>query len=142
MKYFIFSAVFCLCFFSAEAQKEQQKKETVKDSTNQTNAVYKLSEGDKITWKNYCLFFEEVISDSRCPSDATCVWAGEAKVKLSIEENGHLLETKYFNLPNPISKEKNVFQLGNQSIQIFELAPYPTAKNKKDLDYYLRVALP
>jgi len=27
--------------------------------------------------------FVEVSEDSRCPSDATCVWAGEVKVKLA-----------------------------------------------------------
>lgn len=34
--------------------------------------------------------FKEVISDSRCPQDVTCIWAGEAKVLMEIYENGKL----------------------------------------------------
>ena len=125
-------------FFSANAQKKQQQQNSTEDSTAQTSTVYKLFEGDKITWKNYCLFFNEVVSDSRCPSDVTCVWAGEAKVKLSIEKNGELLETKTLTLPNS-STDQNTFQLADQAIQVLRLAPYPSSKNKKDLDYFLEI---
>jgi len=31
--------------------------------------------------------FVRVIEDSRCPSDTTCVWAGEVKVRLSIRSS-------------------------------------------------------
>jgi hypothetical protein len=32
--------------------------------------------------------FVRVIEDSRCPSDTSCVWAGEVKVRLSIRNSG------------------------------------------------------
>lgn len=32
--------------------------------------------------------FVELVEDSRCPADAQCVWAGNAKIKVRITKNG------------------------------------------------------
>lgn len=32
--------------------------------------------------------FEDVLEDSRCPVGATCVWAGNARVALTVERTG------------------------------------------------------
>jgi len=32
--------------------------------------------------------FVELVEDSRCPADAQCVWAGNAKVKIRVTKNG------------------------------------------------------
>jgi hypothetical protein len=32
--------------------------------------------------------FVELIEDSRCPIDTTCVWAGNAKIKVRVSRNG------------------------------------------------------
>ncbi|PYT01312.1 MAG: hypothetical protein DMF63_00215 [Acidobacteria bacterium] len=32
--------------------------------------------------------FVELVEDSRCPTDAQCVWAGNAKIKIRVTANG------------------------------------------------------
>ena len=32
--------------------------------------------------------FLEMVEDSRCPTDANCVWAGNAKIKVRVSRNG------------------------------------------------------
>ena len=32
--------------------------------------------------------FVELVEDSRCPEDVTCVWAGNAKIKIRVTKNG------------------------------------------------------
>ena len=32
--------------------------------------------------------FTELVEDSRCPTDTTCVWAGNAKIKIRVTKNG------------------------------------------------------
>ncbi len=32
--------------------------------------------------------FVELVEDSRCPTDAQCVWAGNAKIKVRVTKNG------------------------------------------------------
>jgi len=32
--------------------------------------------------------FVELVEDSRCPADANCVWAGNAKIKIRVSKNG------------------------------------------------------
>src|SRR6478609_2841381 len=44
------------------------------------------------------LTFKDVRTDSRCPVDVQCVWAGEAKIGLVISGNGTTDETKVLSL--------------------------------------------
>ena len=32
--------------------------------------------------------FVEMVDDSRCPVDTNCIWAGNAKVKITVQRNG------------------------------------------------------
>ena len=68
--------------------------------------------------------FTKVISDSRCPSDAICVWAGMAVVELSVEIEGAshtiLLAT---------AGENNRIALGGYLFSLGEVSPYPTLQN-------------
>ena len=36
--------------------------------------------------------FVQVVEDSRCPTDVTCVWAGNAKVRVEVDSAGAVLE--------------------------------------------------
>jgi len=45
-----------------------------------------VGEGASVRGTSVTLRFLGVIEDSRCPSDTTCVWAGEVKVQIEILE--------------------------------------------------------
>lgn len=107
---------------SLSAQKEQ------------TSISLDLAVGQVLQLDQSSVKFLKVISDSRCPEQVTCVWAGEAKVLLGIS-----VGKKYF--------EKEVVVSGNgaelalsEDLQILtsQLLPYP--KKPKEIapeDYRL-----
>lgn len=65
--------------------------------------------------------FTELIEDARCPEDTTCVWAGNAKIKVRVSENGHseVLELD----TNPRSTEPVKF--GGYTLKLVKLTPVP-----------------
>ena len=67
------------------------------------------------------LTFKDVRTDSRCPIDVQCVWAGEAKIGVVTSRNGGPEETRVLSLTPP----DNEVTLGNLRIRFVGLAPAP-----------------
>jgi len=65
--------------------------------------------------------FEDVVADSRCPTYAICVWAGDGEVKLKITKNG---VEAYSSLHTFLDPKSTTFE--NYSIKLKTLSPYPT----------------
>ncbi len=55
-------------------------------TAGKTEETVKVSLGKRATAERgrIKIQFLEVIEDSRCPRDATCIWAGNAKVRISV----------------------------------------------------------
>ena len=68
------------------------------------------------------LTFKDVRTDSRCPVDVQCVWAGEAKIGVAISGNGTTEETKVLSLTPAADNEARA---GNLRIRFVGLAPVP-----------------
>ncbi|MDR6299890.1 hypothetical protein [Mesonia maritima] len=139
MKNIIFICVLFFSFFFGNAQNKNEQTKT-EEKVYTPIIVAKLPEGKSYFYKNYCLNFEKVVEDSRCPSDVTCVWQGEAKIKMSLDKNEELVEEKIIVLTNP-EGEGATFTLGKETFKIYGLKPYPTTalKNSGDLNYYLQL---
>jgi hypothetical protein len=58
------------------------------------DAPIQLAPGESAVFKVEKLevTFVAIVSDSRCPSDVTCVWAGELVVRLAIRSGGRQAE--------------------------------------------------
>lgn len=72
---------------------------------------------------NVRLCFDSVITDSRCPANAVCVWAGSALARFSLTKNGestsfHLATLKY----GSYNKDTVLF---GYKIEFVNLSPYP-----------------
>jgi hypothetical protein len=65
--------------------------------------------------------FNKVTDDSRCPVDVTCVWAGDAKIEITISRNGSADETRILSITPP-NQEATV---GNLRIRFVSLVPVP-----------------
>lgn len=65
--------------------------------------------------------FKQVREDSRCPVDVQCVWAGDAKIELTISRTGTPDDAKILsqNAPN------NETTSGDLRIRFVGLAPVP-----------------
>ena len=61
--------------------------------------LFPLKVGQIGTFENLSLKFNQVIQDSRCPADVTCVWAGDFQVAVTIisnnlEENLEIVDSR------------------------------------------------
>lgn len=73
------------------------------------------------------------MSDSRCPSDVTCIWAGQASVNLAVQVNGN---TNLLNLASTAGGT-DTKSLGNYMVQLVKVSPYPTSKTSIKLSDYV-----
>ena len=48
--------------------------------------LVKVSLGETVQFQKASVQFLKVLEDSRCPSDVTCVWEGQAKVLVEVTE--------------------------------------------------------
>jgi hypothetical protein len=48
----------------------------------------KVQINKSVTSNGLKIEFVELVEDSRCPTDAQCVWAGNAKIKVKVTKNG------------------------------------------------------
>lgn len=86
-------------------------------------ALNKCGSGN-IGGKNLRLCYDSLISDSRCPANAMCIWQGTATAKFSLTKDH---ETKTFVLStidmSPTYKKDTV--LMGYKIEFVNLTPYP-----------------
>ena len=76
--------------------------------------------------------FISVIEDSRCPTGAQCVWAGNAKIKISVTSKR--LGTKVFELNTGMGVQGDQFD--GFAINLESLTPSPTAIGRIDPKKY------
>jgi len=70
------------------------------------------------------LCFDAVVSDSRCPANAICIWQGAATASFSFTKNG---DTHRFNL-STITMKPNYTKdtvIAGYKIEFVNLSPYP-----------------
>jgi len=85
--------------------------------------VVKLKYTEEIQLSNYLtLKFDDLLEESRCPIDANCIWAGNAKIKMYIK-NGNI--GKNFELNTGAGVTHNVYDKYDFRLQ--ELTPYPAS---------------
>lgn len=84
----------------------------------------KVGEMAACTCKEVAIQFVAVTEDSRCPKNTNCVWAGE--IKTSIMINGTTHEMKL----GAEEKGSAKIEVGNYSVQLLEVSPYPEAGQK------------
>jgi hypothetical protein len=80
--------------------------------------------------------FDSIITDSRCPEDVTCIWAGEAIARFRI--NNHGKEPVYINLHTG-TKDTIVT---DYSLSFLDLFPYPNTKIQRNIkDFNARIVI-
>lgn len=86
-------------------------------------ALKRCGNGD-IGGNNLRLCFDSLLSDSRCPANAMCIWQGTATAKFSLTKDN---ETKTFvlsTLNQPPTYKKDTILMGYK-IEFVNLSPYP-----------------
>jgi len=91
-----------------------------------------------IAGEDLSIKFVEVISDSRCPDDAICIWLGEVSCLIEVTQNG---ATQSKVLTQPGLSAPVITDYGRYDVQ-FDVQPYPEAdKAIKSNDYRLHLTV-
>lgn len=69
--------------------------------------------------------FRQVREDSRCPRNVVCIWAGDARIEVTVSREGSPSETALLTLSSP----GNEAQAGGLLVRFVSLAPYPATPN-------------
>jgi len=131
----IFLLFFVFLFLSGFAQNDS--KETLKN--------FKIKQQVCLKKPGYQLVLKQVVSDSRCPEGASCIWAGEVKAVIAVYKEAKLLEEKTLVLSEKLSEVdtqwlSNYLPEKKKNIKKMTVLPYPkqgrTINPKK---YFLKV---
>ena len=85
--------------------------------------------------------FEEVTTDSRCPCEAECIWAGEISVKIKMTANGTAF-TKLFTLEGYEGDSGGAYEVDFEgyTIKLMDVLPYPcNGEPNTNSDYSIEV---
>lgn len=100
-----------------------------------------LLPGEVFSYGSKEVKFIGVVSDSRCPKDVTCIWAGNAVILVEIRENGALLEEKEIVL-SAAGRSSPLLMVKDSSLLVQNLLPYPTiGSNIEDREYSLELQI-
>ncbi len=101
----------------------------------------KIPKGETVEIKGVSVKFVEVLEDSRCPTGTNCIWAGRARVKIMVTNNGETTEKILTFGATQLNEEENtnVFSNANFAINGLTLSPYPTTQNTGEKEYTLLV---
>ncbi|HUQ47063.1 MAG TPA: hypothetical protein VM053_02330 [Gemmatimonadaceae bacterium] len=93
----------------------------------------KAGQSARVTTTPITVIFRSVSQDSRCPSDVTCVWAGDGAVKLGLESTtAPSVETTVHTMLDPKTVDFSGYR-----IRVVSLAPYPKSGSKISADKYV-----
>ena len=142
MKKYI-STAFMILFasFLLAGQAVMRAQDSTQVHVQTPQITMKLPLGDTLKVNGVMLTFYEVIEDSRCPTDATCIWAGQAKVRVRVQAKGGPMERKEI-LFNP-GLQGSIFLVETKDCRIVvdNLYPYPIDSQEEagEKGYYLSV---
>jgi hypothetical protein len=102
------------------------KSSVTGDNLKEGTIELKFSDCEKgnIAGEDLKLCFEAVVSDSRCPANAVCIWQGAATATFSFTKNG---DNHRFNLSTltlkPIYTKDTI--IAGYKIEFLDITPYP-----------------
>lgn len=92
---------------------------------------FQLKVGEQITFPDgNWMSFVRLVSDSRCPIDATCITAGDAVISVAFKI-GHLVTEVH------TDPRQSQIPYGSSTIRLTELQPYPQASAPKRPEDYV-----
>ncbi len=123
-------AICCLVVFASSGVLAAHPHSNSALESVRLGREFKLKVGRQVTVKGTKLRirFVAVENDSRCPSDVTCVWAGNAAVQLQLG-TGRGSKTVTLNTSKSSSFAGETEYQGYK-VKLVELSPYPRSDRK------------
>jgi len=136
MKYSAFIFIFFFSLLGFAQDSSDVKSETPK-------IVYKLQFGKTLSINDVSFQFVKVVSDSRCPKNVSCVWAGEVAILVNIIKEGGVIEQKELIFGSNKKEQNqfpNLFKSEAFNVSCYNVFPYPVEVKKIDMEaYYLQL---
>lgn len=123
-------AICCLVVFASSGVRAANPHSNTTLESVRPGREFRLKVGRQVTVKGTKLRirFVAVENDSRCPSDVTCVWAGNAAVRLQLG-TGRGSKTVTLNTSKgPSFVSESEYQ--GYKVKLVELSPYPRSDRK------------
>ena len=92
-----------------------------------------LGQTAALSGTGYRITFDRVTEDSRCPVDVVCVWAGDAKIQLTIQRSTAPADIQIASLTPPNTEVVS----GNLKIRFVGLAPAPRSSEPSESRKYV-----
>jgi len=130
--YFVISLIL-LTIFAVGCSESDKDPITNNDNESTTSAdlgkqfYLKVGQIESVEPGNIKVSLVKVTDDSRCPSDVTCIWAGEVKVVLNITIDGQDSGETTLTLGANNSDDQNVKNIGGYYFKVLAVNPYPVS---------------
>ena len=126
-----------LIFGLIDACNEQHESQTQQQQLSDTITIGYKSQYTNSA-KDVSLRFDSVLEDSRCPEDATCVWAGNAKVRLIVDAENKK-DTFTLNTIVNMSFANSFVTKNGYKIVLIDLLPHLNTRQNMHLPQSYRV---
>lgn len=123
MKALIFTIIFVLATAVIGRAAPLQPK-NVNIGVNQTKAI----RGTQLSVK-----FVEMVEDSRCPRDVNCIWAGNAKIRVTVTKRGSAPQTIQLNT----MQSGEVLTAHGYRLRLVGLTPTPASNIRINRNGYI-----
>lgn len=120
--------IFPLLLLITNCKTQNSQAET--SASNNNTIILNLQKEAKIPNSKIKITFENVVEESRCPVDVTCVWEGIAIINIKTSDEN---ETKEFQVATRDFQAKNVsqsFSFSGYRFTLNELKPQPGGKEE------------
>jgi hypothetical protein len=119
-----FSTAGCNCKYTHPQNDSLKLNDTV------TVALHDTLHNSK---EHICISFDSLENDSRCPSGSNCIWAGEARIKITFSNAG---DKKSFVLSTLTTQDTTI---SHYKIRLVDVTPYPNGSKINPENYKMRV---
>ena len=92
-----------------------------------------LGQTAALSGTGYRITFDRVTEDSRCPADVVCVWAGDARIQLTIQRSTAPADVRIASLTPPNTEVVS----GDLKIRFVSLAPAPRSSEPSESRKYV-----
>jgi hypothetical protein len=132
----MFVLLVCVVLFASAGVLSAKPHPSVTVRAVRVNKEFTLRKGQRVTVKgsSLSLKFVAVESDSRCPKDVKCVWAGNAAVQVQAS-SGRRSKTLTLNT-GPGGAFVNEIEYKGYHIKLVDLRPYPRSDRQTAAEDY------
>jgi len=95
-----------------------------------TNESFTVGMNQSVFYDGYEIMFSEVVEDSRCPIDVTCIWEGRVSIKLDVRNEKKIQEIIL------TMGERATSNFDLYGVDLIEVSPYPISTRNISVEEY------